>query len=126
MWSYNRQSQFGIMTFAGAVSADDAYASAACIRDDVGAIPVRVVIDVTGVDFPEKYVWIFLAVLEDAPIVDVILVGASRDTAESFRRVGTSFAVPVASHATGLAWLASERAARRAPRAPTPLLALTG
>jgi hypothetical protein len=125
MWTYKRQSQFVIMTFADAVSADDAYAAAARTRDDIGTTPMRVVIDVTGVDFPEKYVWIFLAVLEDAPIVDVILVGASRDTTDSFRLVGTSFAVRIATYATGMAWLASERAARRAPRAPTPLLALT-
>jgi hypothetical protein len=126
MWTYSRQSQFSIMTFTRSVGVEQAYAAAARLRKDVGSTPVRLAIDVARADFPEKCVWIFLAVLEDVPIVDVTLVGASRETAAAFERVSASFAVPAASFPTPEAWLGSERARRRRPRAPLPLLALTG
>jgi len=125
MWTYSRQSQFALMTFTKTVGVDAAFAAAARIRKDLGTNPARLVIDLEGAEFPEKCVWVFLAVLEDVPIVDVTLVGASREVRDAFRMVGVSFAVPVASHASGSDWLASERAVRRAPRAPRPLLALS-
>ena len=125
MWTYSRQSQFAIMTFTSTVGVEQAYAAAARVRKDVGTTPVRLVIDIADADFPEKCVWIFLAVLEDVPIVDVTLVGASREATESFDVVATSFAVPVGFHESPNAWLASERSQRRRPRAPTPLLALS-
>jgi len=125
MWTYSRQSQFAIMTFTNDVGVEQAYAAAARIRKDVGLTPMRLVIDVADADFPEKCVWIFLAVLEDVPIVDVTLVGASDEATESFDLVASSFAVPVDFHESPKAWLASERSRRRGPRAPTPLLALS-
>ena len=126
MWTYSRQSQFALMTFTGSVDVNDAFAAAARLRREAGTTPIRLVMDIAEADFPERCSWVFMAVLEDVPVIDVVIIGASRDAASSFRLVGTSFAVPIALHATTEDWVASERAPRPArPRPPSPLLALT-
>jgi hypothetical protein len=126
MWTYSRQSQFVLMTFSGTVDAEDAFAAAAKLRQDVGTKPVRVVLDITGADFPQRCAWIFMAVLEDVPVIDAVVLGASREANGSFGRVGCAFLVPITFYATSLDWLACERATRSVrPRPPSPLLALT-
>ena len=126
MWSYTRKSEFVRIAFTGVVTVDDAYAAAAFLRDDVGTTPVRLVVEVKGIDFAEKCVWVLLAVLEDAPVVDVLVLGASASAKTSFLIVGATLAVPVSFYTTALEWLMTEREKQSIrPRAPSPLLSLT-
>ena len=127
MWTYSRQTQFALMTFTGTVAVDDAYAAAARLRDDAGSSPVRVVIDVGEADFPQRCVLVFMGVLDEVAVVDVVVIGASREVAKAFQVAWTAFTVPVVFHPTVIKWLASERIRHSVrPRAPRPLLALTG
>ena len=113
------------MTFTGTIGVDEAYLAAARIRDEAGASPVRVVIDVTEAEFPARCVLVFMGVLDDVAVVDVVLLGASREVQKAFEIAWTSFTVPVAFHPTAFAWLSSERRRQSArPRAPSPLLEL--
>jgi hypothetical protein len=109
MWTYSRQSQFALLTFTDRLSLTEAYSAAIEIRDAAGATPIRVVIDVAEGEIAESCVIVFMGVLEEVAVIDLVVLGASRPAQEAFQIAWTSFTVPVAFHDNGLAWLASER-----------------
>jgi hypothetical protein len=109
MWTYSRQSQFALLTFSDALSVDEAYSAAVEIRDAAGSSPVRVVVDVTEGEISERCVLVFMSVLEEVAVMDLVILGASRAVEKAFQIAWTSFTVPVTFHDTGVNWLSSER-----------------
>jgi hypothetical protein len=109
MWNYNRISDVATLAFSGMVTADEVCDAASRLRDDVGELPVRLVLDCRNAQLPLGSAWVLMVFVEDVAIADVVVIGASRSTVVCVESVCTAMKVPVAFHITMSAWRARER-----------------